>query len=145
MKPSSLFTALLLSVGYVSLAPAVPPTIKPLVTVADLDVEEEQTLTLSDESVAKVKVLGLQETLDPIRQAVREARVSLLVNGQPALRKADPGVHSSCCGPNTWNAQACSGTVIVNGKGAHRLGDATKHCGGVGQLVEGSGDVIVGG
>jgi hypothetical protein len=33
----------------------------------------------------------------------------------------------------------------VNGKAFHRLGDKTTHCGGEGQLVEGSPDVIVGG
>jgi uncharacterized Zn-binding protein involved in type VI secretion len=34
---------------------------------------------------------------------------------------------------------------MINGKPAHRMGDMDQHCGGVGQLIEGSGDVIVGG
>ena len=67
------------------------------------------------------------------------------VNGRPALRMADPGVHSSCCGSNTWIAVGCSFSVIINGRGAHRFGDLTKHCGGVGALVLGSTNVIVGG
>ena len=67
------------------------------------------------------------------------------VNGRPALRVGDPGMHAACCGPNTWQANAGSGTVKINGKAAHRLGDAVQHCGGNGQLVEGSSDVIVGG
>jgi uncharacterized Zn-binding protein involved in type VI secretion len=69
----------------------------------------------------------------------------VMVNGRPALRVGDPGVHSSCCGPNTWVAAAGSGTVMINGIAAHRLGDAVTHCGGSGNLVEGSGDVITGG
>ncbi|MFO0657654.1 MAG: PAAR domain-containing protein [Polyangia bacterium] len=67
------------------------------------------------------------------------------VNSMPALRVKDPGVHAACCGPNTWEAAKGSGTVFINGKAAHRLGDMTRHCGGVGKLIEGSGNVIVGG
>lgn len=69
----------------------------------------------------------------------------VLVNKRPALRVGDSGIHAACCGPNTWSAQGGSGTVKINGKGAHRMGDADKHCGGTGKLIEGSGDVIVGG
>ena len=69
----------------------------------------------------------------------------MLVNKRPALRVGDSGIHAACCGPNTWSAQGGSGTVKINGKGAHRMGDADKHCGGTGKLIEGSGDVIVGG
>lgn len=68
----------------------------------------------------------------------------VLVNGMPALRLGDPGVHSGCCGDNTWKAVAGSSGVFINGKKAHRKGDATQHCGGSGKLIEGSGDVIVG-
>ena len=66
------------------------------------------------------------------------------VNGMPALRMGDPGVHSSCCGGNEWVAMGCSMTVHINGIGAHRLGDATQHCGGSGILIQGSMNVIVG-
>lgn len=54
-------------------------------------------------------------------------------------------IDAACCGPNTWNAGMGSGTVFINGKQAHRLGDMTRHCGGVGKLIEGSANVIVGG
>jgi uncharacterized Zn-binding protein involved in type VI secretion len=47
------------------------------------------------------------------------------VNGQKVLRIGDPGVHSACCGPNTWNCAAGSATVFVNGIPVVRLGDAT--------------------
>ncbi len=69
----------------------------------------------------------------------------VLVNGLPALRVGDPGVHAPCCDGNTWNAQTGSATVMINNKGAHRQGDMTKHCGGVGTLTNGSPDVLVGG
>jgi hypothetical protein len=50
----------------------------------------------------------------------------------------------ACCGTNTWTATQGSATVFINGKGAHRLGDQNRHCGGMGQLIEGSPNVIVG-
>jgi hypothetical protein len=65
------------------------------------------------------------------------------VNRRPALRVDDPGVHAACCGANTWTATRGSTTVFINGKGAHRIGDQNRHCGGIGQLVEGSPNVIV--
>lgn len=66
-------------------------------------------------------------------------------NGRPALRVGDPGVHSACCSSNTWTAQTGSTTVFINNRAAHRNGDADKHCGGIGKLVEGSHNVDVGG
>jgi hypothetical protein len=45
---------------------------------------------------------------------------------------------------NTWTATQGSLTVFINGKGAHRIGDQTRHCGALGQLIEGSANVIVG-
>jgi uncharacterized Zn-binding protein involved in type VI secretion len=69
----------------------------------------------------------------------------VLVNNKPALRIGDQGVHAACCGPNTWQATQGSSTVLINGMGAHRQGDQDQHCGGVGLLIEGSPDVIVGG
>jgi len=67
------------------------------------------------------------------------------VNSMPALRVSDTGVHAACCGPNTWEAKVGSGTVFINNKAAHRLGDMDKHCGGVGQMIDGSPNVLTGG
>lgn len=69
---------------------------------------------------------------------------TVFVNGLPALRVGDQGVHMACCGPNMWWAAKGSPTVLINGMPAHRLGDMQTHCGGVGQLVTGSPNVIVG-
>ena len=66
------------------------------------------------------------------------------VNGKPVLRIGDPGVHSACCGPNTWNCAAGSATVIVNNIPVVRLGDATAPCGGGGNMVQGSPNVTIG-
>lgn len=69
----------------------------------------------------------------------------VMVNGMQALRLGDSGIHMVCCGPNQWKAAKGSGTVFINNKPAHRLGDMTAHCGGVGNLIVGSTNVIVGG
>ncbi len=67
------------------------------------------------------------------------------VNFRLALRVGDNGIHAACCGPNTWVAVQGSATVLINNKPAHRLSDMDIHCGGIGKMVEGSPDVIVGG
>jgi uncharacterized Zn-binding protein involved in type VI secretion len=62
----------------------------------------------------------------------------VFIDGKPALRVGDPGVHSACCGPNTWVTVAGSSKVLINDIPAVRLGDATAHCGGGGKMIEGS-------
>jgi uncharacterized Zn-binding protein involved in type VI secretion len=67
-----------------------------------------------------------------------------IINNRPALRVGDQGVHSKCCGDNEWVAVEGSPTVLINNMQAHRLGDQTEHCGGMGKLVEGSSNVLIG-
>ena len=69
----------------------------------------------------------------------------VLVNGMPAIRVSDPGVHAVCCGPNTWTASKGSSNVFVNNLKAHRRGDKDDHCGGSGYMIQGSMNVITGG
>ena len=73
-----------------------------------------------------------------------QGSTDIIVNGSQALRIGDPGVHSSCCGANKWKVASGSGTVLFNNIPAARSGDTTAHCGGVGSLVQGSPNVIVG-
>ena len=69
----------------------------------------------------------------------------VMVNGRPAIRVGDKGVHAACCGPNMWTAQMGSSTVMVNNKQAHRTGDQDQHCGGMGTMQAGSPNVMTGG
>ena len=69
---------------------------------------------------------------------------NVFINGLPAARKGDPGIHIFCCGPNKFNISGGSGTVFVNGKPLARKGDSTSHCGGSGSIQGGSGDVFSG-
>jgi hypothetical protein len=67
-----------------------------------------------------------------------------MVNDRPALRDQDMGIHAACCGPNTWTAVGGSHSVYINDRPAHRKGDTDRHCGGSGQMIEGSPDVFFG-
>ena len=69
----------------------------------------------------------------------------VMVNSRPAIRVTDTGVHTGCCGANTWVATKGSSIVMINGLAAHRKGDMDTHCGGVGAMEEGSDDVETGG
>ncbi|MDP6059115.1 MAG: hypothetical protein QGH33_09480, partial [Pirellulaceae bacterium] len=59
-----------------------PAAIKPLVRVVDLDVGESVEVTLCDGSPVTVKLLDLRETRDSVCFAVRQAEVTVEVNGQ---------------------------------------------------------------
>ena len=61
------------------------PTIEPLVRAVDLNVGQEQTVELCDGSKATVKLLDLQEHRDALRNAVRRAVVTVVVNGEKAV------------------------------------------------------------
>ncbi len=78
------------------------------------------------------------------RGPVMTGSTDVFVNGRPAARTGDTGMHVACCGPNTFEVTGGSGTVFINGKGAARKGDSTGHCGGQGKVEGGSGDVIIG-
>lgn len=78
-----------------------------------------------------------------IGPAIRGSQ-DVYVNNRPALREFDNGIHATCCGPNTWIATQGSTTVLINNLPAHRVLDEDTHCGGLGFMVEGSPDVLVG-
>lgn len=64
--------------------PQRPPAepFEPLVRVVDLNLSESTSVELCNGQRVEVKLLGLQETRDPIRQAVRSALVTVQVDGQ---------------------------------------------------------------
>ena len=70
---------------------------------------------------------------------------NVLINNLPALRVNDSGIHAACCGPNRWTAAGGTPSVLINRLPAHRMNDLTSHCGGSGQLIEGSPNVLFGG
>ncbi|MFT3698830.1 MAG: PAAR domain-containing protein [Kofleriaceae bacterium] len=100
---------------------------------------------LGDKARAPLCAHGCPACPHPVIGPGVSGSTNVLVNSKPALRVDDKGIHAACCGPNQWRATQGSETVFINGRAAHRVGDATQHCGGRGFLVEGSPNVIVGG
>jgi uncharacterized Zn-binding protein involved in type VI secretion len=60
---------------------------------------------------------------------------NVFVNGKPAARVGDKGIHAACCGPNTYEIVSGDPEVLINGRAAAKLRSATKHCGGDGQII----------
>jgi uncharacterized Zn-binding protein involved in type VI secretion len=59
-------------------------------------------------------------------------------NTLPAARVGDRGIHTACCGPNSFEIVGGDAGVLIDGRPAARIGDATKHCGGDGTIVSSS-------
>jgi len=99
-----------------------------------------------------------------VKGPVAEGSPTVLVDGRPAARVGDGGFHDTdplwverkfdelhskmhdamdggdpvflrCCGSNTFTVAAGDPEVLIDGRPAARIGDGTKHCGGIGTLV----------
>ena len=99
---------------------------------------------LGDKSIVLADVHGKQCCPHVCTGPAIQGSPDVMVNNRPALRVSDTGVHAACCGPNTWTAVEGSETVLINNLQAHRMLDMDMHCGGLGKMMEGSPDVIVG-
>lgn len=67
----------------------------------------------------------------------------VFIEGRPALRRGDQGIHGPCCGSGTWIALTGSPTVFINGRPACRVGDAVRFCGGAGRFAARRGSVLL--
>jgi uncharacterized Zn-binding protein involved in type VI secretion len=100
---------------------------------------------LGDKSFVAADAHGCPACPHPAQGPAIKGSPNVLVNNLPALRVTDQGIHAACCGPNMWFATKGSSSVFINFLPAHRLGDMDTHCGGVGNMIEGSNDVLTGG
>lgn len=73
--------------GFAESAPSAEPAPAraTILRVVDLDVNESQEVELADRTRASVKLLSLKETRDPLRNAVREALVTIELNGRSLI------------------------------------------------------------
>jgi uncharacterized Zn-binding protein involved in type VI secretion len=62
----------------------------------------------------------------------------MMINGRPALRVDDVGIHAVCLRTEHVVRAIGAVNVFINGKAAYRKNDPSKHCGGSGNLIEGS-------
>lgn len=75
---------------------------------------------------------------------VTQGSNDVIINGKPAARAGDSGIHGVCCGLNKFTITGGAPSVFFNGKPAARQTDTTIHCGGIGNLKQGSSNVIIG-
>ena len=80
----------------------------------------------------------------PVIGPIKQGSDNVFTNGLNAARKTDPGFAAPCCNQNSFEINAGSASVFINDKPAARLGDATKHCGGMGTIINGSPNVMIG-
>lgn len=69
---------------------------------------------------------------------ITQGSPNVYIDGMPAARKGDVGVHAACCGSNSFTIVEGDPNVLINGKPAAKKGMAVKHCGGMGYIIEGS-------
>ncbi len=99
---------------------------------------------LGDRSKAPSDAHGCPACPHDVTGPAVRGSANVIINNKRALRVDDEGIHAACCGGNTWKAVNGSGTVFINGRFAHRKEDAVRHCGGMGNLAQGSPDVFIG-
>lgn len=83
----------------------------PLHRTVELNVGEMVEVELADKSQARVKLIGVEEVRDPVRKALREARVTIEINGERGtivsanyrLPTALGGVQVDCTATNGLN------------------------------------------
>jgi uncharacterized Zn-binding protein involved in type VI secretion len=69
---------------------------------------------------------------------------NVLINNRSALRIGDRGRPMDCGNTSHWRASEGANRVLINGRAAHRSGDETRHCCGLGYLIDGSLNVLIG-
>jgi uncharacterized Zn-binding protein involved in type VI secretion len=75
--------------------------------------------------------------MDPVKVVgpITTGSSHVLVNGKPAARVGDRGVHAVCTGPNTFEITSGDESVLIDGRAAAKIGSITRHCGGMGSIV----------
>ena len=67
---------------------------------------------------------------------IKTGSPNVFINGKPAARMGDTGIHAACCGRNTFTIVDGDRDVLINGKPAAYKNCTTKHCGGMGKIIE---------
>jgi uncharacterized Zn-binding protein involved in type VI secretion len=70
-----------------------------------------------------------------VKGPITNGSPNVTVRGKPAARVGDAGVHSACCGSNTYTISEGDPNVLIDGRPAARIGDETRHCGGLGKII----------
>ena len=93
---------------------------------------------VEDNAVCPGDAHGCPACPHPVVGPIISGSPTVLLNGMPAARVGDPGIHSACCGGNNYTITSGDESVLIDGRPAAHKGSATKHCGGTGSIVMGS-------
>ncbi len=95
--------------------------------------------SLSDISVNPADAHGAPPDPMPARGPIITGSTNVSINGKPAARVGDSGIHATCTGPNLILAILTGDeNVVIDGRPAARYGDQTAHCGGYGRIITAS-------
>ena len=95
---------------------------------------------LGDISVCPSDAHGCPACPHPTNGPIDTGSPTVLLNGHPAARVGDHGIHAACCGPNTYTIASGDNSVLIDGRPAAHKGSVTTHCGGAGSIIIGSPD-----
>jgi uncharacterized Zn-binding protein involved in type VI secretion len=73
-----------------------------------------------------------------VRGPILTGSPNVIIDGKPAARVGDTGTHVYlvCIGANKFEIIEGDNSVLINGRPAARIGDKTRHCGGIGRIVQ---------
>lgn len=99
--------------------------------------------TVSERSYARVGGIsqadadahGCPACAHPVKGPIISGSPTIYINGKPAARVGDKGVHAACCGPNTFEIIGGDSQVLIDGRPAAIIGSSVQHCGTLGKIV----------
>lgn len=82
--------------------------------------------------------MGCPACPHPVTGPILSGSPNVFIDGLPAARAGDPGMHAGGCGPTSYVIKTGDPNVLIDGKPAARVGDQT-HSGGVGRIISATG------
>jgi uncharacterized Zn-binding protein involved in type VI secretion len=70
-----------------------------------------------------------------VRGPILSGSPNVFIDGLPAARVGDNGIHAGGCGPTSYVIKGGDPSVLIDGKPAARVGDPTNHGGGMGTII----------
>jgi uncharacterized Zn-binding protein involved in type VI secretion len=86
-----------------------------------------------------VYALGCPACPHDVKGPILSGSPIVFIDGIPAARAGDTGVHAGGCGPTTFVIKTGDPGVLIDGKPAARVGDQTQHSGGMGRIINAAG------
>lgn len=83
--------------------------------------------------------MGCPACPHPVQGPISSGSPNVFIDGLPAARAGDTGMHAGGCGPTGFVIKTGDPSVLIDGKPAARVGDQTQHSGGIGRIITAAG------